>query len=53
MDEGRELVKRCWRYARSTVYRGLPLNEHQEEKTLEAIWYGVYGGFGEVLSRGQ
>jgi hypothetical protein len=53
VEEARELVRRCWRYARSTVYRGLPLAAHQEEKAEEAIWYGVYGGFGQPLSRGQ
>ncbi|GAB2954640.1 hypothetical protein GCM10027048_20160 [Hymenobacter coalescens] len=53
VDEARDLVRRCWRYAKSTVYRGLPLSAHQEQKAEEAIWYGVYGGFGDALTRGQ
>jgi len=47
------LVVQAWHYAWKRIYPSCHFDETEQRKAQEAIWYGVYRGFGPALSPQQ
>ena len=47
------LVVQAWHYAWKRIYPNCHFDETEQQKAQQAIWYGVYRGFGPALSPPQ
>jgi hypothetical protein len=47
------LVVQAWHYAWKRIYPSRNFDEAEQHKALQAMWYGVYRGFGPQLTAGE
>ncbi|MVN77726.1 hypothetical protein GO988_15440 [Hymenobacter sp. HMF4947] len=47
------LTAQAWHYAWKRLYPSCAFDETEQQKAMRAIWYGVYRGFGPVLTPEQ
>jgi len=47
------LVLQAWHYAWKMLYPGRRFDEAEQHKALQAMWYGVYRGFGPALTEAE
>ena len=47
------LVLQAWHYAWRRLYPGRAFDEAEQHKAQQAVWYGVYRGFGPQLSEAE
>jgi len=47
------LVLQAWHYAWRRLYPGRAFDETEQLKAQQAVWYGVYRGFGPALSEAE